>query len=94
MADNNLTANQRGDAEQIIRDLAGNVLSLIANRKDHPSHGVTKTMIREAEARVEGAIGMYQVMTGQSMHPHVPGLVEFQDSMTTGLVRSARNAAR
>ncbi len=76
--------------EQIVRDFAGTVLSLVANRIDHPSYGVTKSNIRDALARMDGAIGMYMVLTEQANHPQATALVKFVRADTKEIVRRAK----
>jgi hypothetical protein len=76
--------------EQIIRDMAGTVLSLVRSRNDHPSYGTTKTQIRDARQRMEGAIGVYMVLFGQAGHPGIPLLAEFNVPDTNIIVTRAR----
>jgi hypothetical protein len=81
------------DLESIIRGMASEVITGATNRRDHPSYGNTKTTIRFARERMEGAIGMYMVITEQAMHSGVPALAEFSDSTTTERVAQARREA-
>jgi hypothetical protein len=85
-----IVAAMRDNHEQIIRDMAGTVLSLVRSRRDHPSYGTTKAMIREARQRMEGAIGVYMVLFGQSTHTGVPLLAEFNVPDTNIIVTRAR----
>ena len=78
--------------EIILRDFAGNVLSLVRTRADHPSYGTSKTQIRYAHQRLEGAIGAYAVLAGQSAHPFIPLLATFLSDDTRDLVDRARAA--
>lgn len=79
--------------EQIIRDLAATVIANVDNRVYHPTFGVTKTMIRDGLVRMDGAIGMYMILTEQSAHAHATALAKFKDDDTKILVRRARTAA-
>ena len=80
--------------ELIIRDFAGNVLSLHRSRRDHPSYGTTKTAIRNATQQMEGAVGAYMVLAGQSSHPFAPVLAEFLSEDTLVRVTEARSRTR
>jgi hypothetical protein len=80
--------------ERTIRDAAGTAVSLAANRKQHPTYGVTKAQIVYAVAFMEGMIGLYMVLRGQAMHAGVPALAQFEDEATTERVESARNLTR
>ena len=62
------------------------------NRKQHSSYGYTKTMIRDKAANMEGAIGLYMVLTGQAGHASVPTLARFNFPDTEERVRQARKA--
>jgi hypothetical protein len=76
--------------EATIRDLAGGVINHIHVRNSHPSYGVSKTLIRSDLARMEGAIGLYMVMVGQSTHAGVTLLVKFMEKSTDDRVEQAR----
>jgi hypothetical protein len=76
--------------EKIIRDMAGTVCAEVATRKSHPSYGYTKEAIKAHLDNMEGAIGLYMVMTAQSMSPGVPALCKFGFPETTDRVRDAR----
>lgn len=80
--------------ELIIRDFAGTVLSLHRSRRDHPSYGTTKGQIRAATEQMEGAIGAYMVLAGQSNNPFVPVLAEFLSDDTKVRVVEARSRTR
>lgn len=80
--------------ELIIRDFAGNVLSLHRSRRDHPSYGTTKTTIRRATEQMEGAVGAYMVLAGQATHPFAPVLATFLSDETTVRVTEARSRTR
>ena len=79
--------------ETVIRDLAGTVLASIDTRRSHPSYGVTLTKIRAQREQMEGAIGLYMVMTDQATHAGVPALAKFDDWETSARVTSARTQA-
>jgi hypothetical protein len=78
----------------VIRDMAATVLGAVRTRKDHPSFGQTKANIRGLAERMEGAIGLYMVQSGQTMHPSVPVLAEFLSEDTTSRVAEVRAAMR
>lgn len=80
-------------AEQVIRDLAASVRSAARNRTDHPTYGNTKTAIRTKAANLEGAIGLFMVLTDQANHAGVSRLAHFTDPQTTATVFFARQAA-
>lgn len=98
MAVHNLTPEQQADIktallvnyELIIRDMAGTVLSQVATREVHPSYGMTKATIRTSLAKMEGAIGAYMVLAGQSTHTSVSILATFLDDATAERVTAAR----
>lgn len=81
-------------AERTIRDLAGTVRSQIANRRDHPAYGYTKAMIKESHDRMDGAIGLYMVLTLQASHAGVANLAEFRDPETHEAVGAARRLVK
>ena len=93
-----LTAQQQADLKEamlvnyelIIRDMAGNVVSLCQSRKDHPSYGTTKAQIKKALHQMEGVIGAYMVLAGQANHPFVAAVASFLDDATTDRVHEAR----
>jgi hypothetical protein len=76
----------RENHERVIRDMAGTVLSLVRSRREHPSYGTTKTMIRDARQRMEGSIGTYMVLFGQASHVGVPLLATFWESEETSII--------
>jgi hypothetical protein len=78
---------------QVIRDLAGTVIASAATRRHHPSYGVTLTKIRAERERMEGAIGVFMVLTTQATHAGVPALAVFDDAETADLVARARKEA-
>lgn len=78
--------------EAVIRDLAATVVNGCTTRVHHPTF-VTKTAIRLDLARMEGAIGLYAVLTEQAMHATVSGLATFTDERTTYRVTEARSLA-
>ena len=81
------------EMEQVIADLAGTVLNSVQNRKDHPTYGNTKTKIRTEGDRLEGAISMYMVVTGQAFHAGAPNrVIQFQSSDVAERVNAARDA--
>lgn len=77
-------------AERAIRDMAATVLNYIVARRQHPSYGYTKTKINAAYEQMEGAIGLYMVLTGQASHTTVPSLAHFLSSETDERVKDAR----
>jgi hypothetical protein len=79
--------------EQVIRDFAGTCLSSIALRRSHPTYGATKTRIAFERERMEGAIGLYMVLTGQAGHAGVPSLAEYKHPETLERVATARREA-
>jgi hypothetical protein len=83
-----------GLVEQQIRSMAAHVVSLAATRRVHPSYGVSKTQIREAAARMEGAIGLYMVLTDQANHAGVSNLAAFQEDRTDLRVNTARDTVK
>lgn len=78
--------------ETIIRDFAGNVQSLVHSRQHHPSYGVTKLQITKAAAQMDGTIGTYRVLAGQTNHPFLALGAEFLDESTEEAVTAARAA--
>lgn len=76
--------------EKVIRDMAGNVCSQVATKKSHPSYGYTKRDIRAHLDNMDGAIGLFMVMTGQSTHAGVPRLAKFGFPETASRVDTAR----
>jgi hypothetical protein len=80
--------------EAVIRDLAASVASAVANRRDHPSFGYSKASINRLLERMEGAIGMYMVLTGQASHAGVPSLARFNEGETKDRVAKARALVR
>lgn len=81
---------QISQAESTIRDMAATTCSHAATKKAHPSYGVTKTSIRADLAHMEGAIGLYMVLTGQASHASVFRLCKFQFPETDERVKTAR----
>jgi hypothetical protein len=79
--------------ETIIRDFAGNVRSLVQSRQHHPSYGITKLQITKALAQMDGVIGTYRVLAGQTNHPFLALGAEFLDDSTTDAVHEARGRA-
>lgn len=84
----------RENSEVVIKGMAGTVLSMIRTRRDHPTFGATKTTIRAALVKMEGAIGLYMVQHGQATHPNMSVLAEFVWPETETVVREARAAVR
>ena len=76
--------------ELIIRDFAGNVVSLCNSRRDHPSYGTTKAQILKALHQMDGAIGTYMVLAGQANHPFIALTASFLDDATMDIVHEAR----
>lgn len=94
-APNHLTENAIAEFEVVIRDLAATVIAEADNRIHHPSYGYTKTMIRNSAQRLDGAIGVYMVLTGQAAHTKATGVVTFhgpRHSETADVVNRARDA--
>ena len=79
-------------AEATIRDLAASVVNAAAQRVDHPTYDNTKTTIRTKAANLEGAIGLFMVLTKQANHAGVPRLAHFTDPRTRARVYFARQA--
>lgn len=86
----NLPHNHLDEFEQIIRDMAGNVASLIQTRSAHPSYGTTKKVIMTALHQLEGCIGAYMVLSGQAAHPFLARAATFRNEQTTNAVDTAR----
>lgn len=80
--------------ERAIRDMAGSIIASAINRRDHSSFGYTKTSIRYAAAKMEGAIGLYMVVTGQSSHTAVSTTATFHEDYTTDRVERAREEVK
>jgi hypothetical protein len=84
---------QREDAEQVIRDMAGTVISYVDARRSHPSFGYTKGMIRTQFSLMEGAIVLYMNLTKQASHAGAPAyLAQFNEERTQHRVDAARDA--
>jgi ABC-type Na+ transport system ATPase subunit NatA len=81
-------------AEAAIKDQAGKVCSQVVNRREHPSYGYTKTMIRAELSVMDGMIGLYQILTGQTAHASVPTLAKFASEDTAKRVKTAREVVR
>lgn len=82
------------DAEQVIRDMAATVINLVNTRQFHPTYGISKARVREGIITMDGAISLYMVLTGQSLHAAgVARLATFTDSRTDARVAEARSAA-
>lgn len=81
------------DMEKVIRDMASTVINSINVRAAHPTYGISKASIRSDLARMEGAIGLYMVLVGQSTHPSVYGIAVFADDQTSKRVDKARGMA-
>lgn len=79
-------------AEAAIRDMAATVVNLVQTRADHPSYGVTKAAIRMAVHRLDGAVGLYMVLTDQAAHSAATSLARFQDQATEDRVTQAWQA--
>lgn len=86
------TSDVIGTCEATIRDLAATVVNAATTRRDHPTFGNSKTAIRTMGNTMEGAIGLFMVLTEQATHPGVPRLAIFTDPRTTDRVDSARQA--
>lgn len=82
------------EMEQVIRDKAGEVISLVRTRRDHPTYGITKMRIAATVEQMEGMIGMYMVVTDQAAHANIPSLAKFITEDTAIRVESARAEAR
>jgi hypothetical protein len=80
--------------EDEIRDMAATVASQVATRRSHPTYGYTKTGIREMALRLEGAIGLYMVLTGQSSTTAISNLAKFQSEETDLRVNTARDLVK
>lgn len=76
--------------EKVIRDIAGATINMIKSRESHPTYGYTLGVIRGSLEKMEGAIGMYAVVTGQANHPFASGLTEFKTLETADRVAMAR----
>jgi hypothetical protein len=86
------TSDVVATCETVIRDLAASVVNAADNRRNHPTFGNTKTAIRTMGNTMEGAIGLFMVLTEQASHPGVPRLAIFTDPRTTARVFFAREA--
>jgi hypothetical protein len=86
-----ITLDILATSERVIRDLAATVVNHATARRDHPSYGYTLTGIRAIGHQMDGAIGLYMVLTGQANHAQVAGLATFTDPATTQTVAQARN---
>jgi hypothetical protein len=80
--------------EDEIRDMAATVASQVATRRSHPTYGYTKGKIRVQSERMEGAIGLYMVVTGQSSTTAIPRLAKFQSEETDLRVNTARDLVK
>lgn len=80
--------------ESEIRSMAGHLLNMIQNRQDHPSYGYSKTLIRTQRDRMEGAIGLYMIITGQAFHSSAFSQASFYEVETKGRVAEARAAVQ
>ncbi len=84
-----LDPDQVERAEGALRDLASTIINHVQVRGTHPSYGYTKTSIRLRLAALNGAIGLYMVLTEQA-GSGVPTLAKFADPGTTSRVETAR----
>ena len=78
--------------EEVISDMAATVVTYCSNRKAHPSYGYTKKALNEKYYHMEGAIGLYMVITFQSTHAGASTLANFVHESTAIAVRAARDA--
>ena len=78
-------------AERGIRDLAAGVKAQIETRQAHPSYGYTKAGIKSEFDRLNGAIGLYMVLTLQATHTGVFTQVKFREEQTRVIVEEARH---
>ena len=85
-----LAADQIARAESAIRDQAANVITAVQARRDHPTYGYSKTDIRHRLAVLNGAVGLYMVLTDQANHVTVPTLCDFTERETAERVETAR----
>jgi hypothetical protein len=77
--------------EALIRDMAATVSHACQARIDHPTFGYTKTKIRNSYSLMLGAVGVYAVLTGQSVSPIVnPAQISFYEVGTIDRVNRAR----
>lgn len=78
------------DMERVIRDFAEQVTGAIENRRSR-SYGLSKSAIKNTFAKMDGAIGMYMVLTRQSGYAGSPTTAKFTSENTTTLVHEARH---
>jgi hypothetical protein len=79
----------RAHFESEIRSLASTVLTGLDNRKNHPTYGYTKAIIRDHYNRLAGAVGMYGILTEQYRVATLWQSTEFSSPVTAGTVRNA-----
>lgn len=89
-----LSDNNVAEVERAICNQAEKVCSYVALRKDRPSYGYTKTMIRHEGAVLDGMIGLFQIITGQANHPAVPNQAQFMHLEVAERVKTARQLVR
>lgn len=80
--------------EKQIRDNAATVMNQITLRKERPSYGYTKAMIRDSFSHLEGTVGLYMVLTAQANHTKASATAEFVNDDTTDWVKRARAAMK
>lgn len=73
--------------EKVVLSAAAVIRSKIATKHYHPSHGVTKTMIKADFHRMTGVIAAYGILTEQIVSLDSWASVDFPDSATTEYVR-------
>lgn len=76
--------------ERQIRDMASHVCAQVATRKSHPSYGISKRGVRTLIDNMDGAIGLFMVLTAQATHTSVPNLAKFGFPETADRVETAR----
>lgn len=78
--------------EEVLRDMAAAVISSVHTRIAHPTY-IGKGSIRTQMEKLEGALALYGVLSGQAMHYGSPtNLLDFRNDDTVSRVAEARHA--
>lgn len=86
-----MTLGMAADLEREIRAGADNVISMVHTRRDHPSYGYNKTVIRSRLERMNGVIGAYMLLAGDAFHTEAYAQATFTDPLTQQRVDLAHN---
>lgn len=88
--DNILTLDQTQIILSCIADKAGEIINAVHMRRDHPTYGYTKAIIKTKRDELDGMIGLFMVLSGQSATPNASHLAIFPGERTAERVKLAR----